>query len=108
MYNYVFDNNEKKVVMKCEESTICEAYVRIDEDVAILRYVDIKKLNGESHTDIVAKMCSATKEILLDNGIVVEKVRCGDISDVFKYDQYLKSLDTELTNEKNVVRTSKR
>lgn len=92
MYNYELDMKELKFVAKEGEEKICEADVSIDDDVATVNFVSMKYCT----VALGVKVCNATKLLLAEQGVEVDRVVCGNIAAMNKLDAHLSQMDKDI------------
>ena len=92
MYNCELNMEERKIIAKEGEEIICEANISVNEGIATVDFESIKCYSVSA----VAKVFGATKTLLEEQGVVVDKVVFGDISSVKKLDEHLSQLDREI------------
>lgn len=98
MYNCELNMEERKIIAKEGEEIICEANISVNDGIATVDFESIKCYSVSA----VAKVFGATKTLLEEQGVVVDKVVFGSIAAVDKLDEHLSQMDKELSTSKQV------
>jgi hypothetical protein len=99
MYNYNLNMEENKLVVTKNGENLCEAEIRIEEDVAKLDFISLNDI----HLSFVSELCTKVREILSSNEVQVKKVVFGGILAVAHYDEYLGLADPSLNTNPVIV-----
>lgn len=94
MYNYVL-SNDKIVVTNEVNEVICSANLQKNENDVILRSINVNA-DIVDYLLFMAKLQKETKTLLEKEGVFVNKVTCGELHEIKKYDDLLKTLDTPI------------
>ena len=95
MYKYLLDGNASRLVVTQGEEKVCEADIVINDDIARLDFIDIKRTSEDSLINLAMGCCKEVKTLLTDKGMNVVKVQIGGILAVAKYDEALSKIDTK-------------
>ena len=93
MYKYLLNDDMTKFAMMSEEEVICEANVVIEDDSAVLNFLEIKRSNEDSLISVASKCCREAKSLLENKGVNVSSVKIGGILAVTHYDEKLIQMD---------------
>lgn len=93
MYKYLLNDDMTKFAMMNDDEVICEANVVVEDDFAVLNFLDIRRSNDDSLFGVATKCCKEVKTLLENNGVNVSKVKIGGILAVAQYDEQLSEMD---------------
>lgn len=91
MYNYEIKDNQ--VLVTKEKRKVSHATLIIEDDTVLINNIFIDREEVTSPITFLATLCSKTKELVIQQGVNVSKVLCGDLIEVAEYDEFLSTLD---------------
>lgn len=102
MYIYNFNKDKNKISLEDETGKVLEAVISVDDSTAKATIVYIREIESSSLFNLVSRFCNDSKNVLIENGIDIEKVVCGRFSDILKYDEMYEKINEELANKSRV------